>query len=41
MSKDIFNGSFIGGHQYCEMSGIAKISIMLIWLTVKERICGD
>jgi len=41
MGKDIFNGSFIGGYQYCEMSGIAEISIMLIWLTVKERICRD
>ena len=36
MSKDIFNGSFIVGGYYCEMSGTAKISVMLIWLAAKE-----
>ena len=41
VSKDIFNGSFIVGYHYCEMSRMAKISGMLIWLTAKESECGD
>lgn len=41
VSKDIFNGSFIVGYHDCEMSRMAKISDMLIWLTAKESKCGD
>ena len=41
VSKDIFSGSFIVGYHYCDMSSMAKIFGMLIWLTAKESKCGD